>query len=154
MPRTLIVIYDIFYANITQNRHGGAAWTLPPVKPVVESSPADPSQSLSFAAIQKLQLDEAFMPGNDKRSLLEIQEEQQARQAEDDFLRWWAAEEERMKLESQAAHVPSFHQGGQGKGSRTPKGPRKKAPAKNTPSAGVVNGAQTEAFSPGGNVRY
>jgi len=75
MPRTLIVIYDIFYANITQNRHGGAAWTLPPVKPVVESSPADASQSLSFAAIQKLQLDEAFMPGNDKRSLLEIQEE-------------------------------------------------------------------------------
>lgn len=54
---------------------------------------------MSFIAIQQLQLDQGFAPINDKRSLREIQEEEQARQAEDDFLRWWAVEEERVKLE-------------------------------------------------------
>jgi len=34
-----------------------------------------------------------------KRSLRDIQEEERARQQEADFLRWWAAEEERVRLE-------------------------------------------------------
>lgn len=37
----------------------------------------------------------------DKRSLKEIQEEERARQAEEDFLKWWAEEEERVRLENE-----------------------------------------------------
>ena len=63
------------------------------------------------------------MSGNDKRSLVEIQEEEQARQAEDKFLKWWAAEEERVKMQAQ---IPSFSRGGQGNNPRTTKFSRKK----------------------------
>lgn len=35
----------------------------------------------------------------DKRSLRDIQEEERARQQEADFLKWWAAEEERVRFE-------------------------------------------------------
>ena len=38
----------------------------------------------------------------DRRSLRDIQAEEEARQQVDDFLRWWAAEEESVKLESEA----------------------------------------------------
>jgi hypothetical protein len=128
--------------------HSGPAWTLPPVQPVVESSPPGTSQSLSFAAIQQLQLDQGFVSTPDKRSLLEIQEEEQARQAEDDFLKWWAAEEERVKLESQ---IPSFSQGGHGQGPRKAKGQKKSASPMNAPTgltAGVAgDGAQSEGTS-------
>jgi hypothetical protein len=106
---------------------------LPPVQPVVESSPLGLNQSLSFAAIQQLQLDQGFVPVLDKRSLLEIQEEEQARQAEDDFLKWWAAEEERVKLESQTGPEQGLR--------KAKKGPKTLASAKNTPadtSAGVA----------------
>jgi hypothetical protein len=37
----------------------------------------------------------------EKRSLLEIQEEEQARRMEADFLRWWSAEEQRLKAEEE-----------------------------------------------------
>lgn len=57
---------------------------------------------MSFAAIQKLQLEQAIPQAKDKRSLRDIQVEEEARQQEDDFLRWWAAEEERVRLESDA----------------------------------------------------
>jgi hypothetical protein len=63
------------------------------------------------------------VPVLDKRSLLEIQEEEQARQAEDDFLKWWAAEEERVKLESQARHGQVG--GSQSEGRRTSRRPAK-----------------------------
>jgi inhibitor of Bruton tyrosine kinase len=56
---------------------------------------------VSFVAIQQLQQDQSAFKTNDKRSLLEIQEEEQARQTEEDFLKWWAEEEERVMLESQ-----------------------------------------------------
>lgn len=35
------------------------------------------------------------------KTLIEIQEEEQARQAEEEFLRWWAVEEERVRKESE-----------------------------------------------------
>jgi len=54
---------------------------------------------MSFAAIQQLQEQEDFVPSKDKRSLKEIQEEERARQVEADFMKWWAAEEERLRLE-------------------------------------------------------
>ena len=90
---------------------------------------------MSFVAIQLAQLEQETVPVKDKRSLKEIQEEEQARQVEEDFLKWWTAEEERVKLEEQAAlaavQTPPRNQGkgkkGKGKGgpaqgqSNTPK---------------------------------
>lgn len=51
-------------------------------------------------AIQQLQIDAGILPGQDKRSLREIQEEEESRKTEEDFLKWWSAEEERIKLDS------------------------------------------------------
>ncbi|KAF7363815.1 hypothetical protein MSAN_01039400 [Mycena sanguinolenta] len=85
---------------------GNKAWTQPPPAPVAAPSPANVS-GMSLVAIQQLQLEQGTSPGKDKRSLREIQEEEKARQAEEDFLKWWAAEEERVKAEAEAlAHPP------------------------------------------------
>ena len=73
----------------------GKAWTLPPA---LESSP--PETLVSFVAIQQLQLDQGTHSGKHKRSLREIQEEEYARQAEENFLKWWTAEEERVKMQN------------------------------------------------------
>ncbi|KAJ7766843.1 hypothetical protein B0H16DRAFT_1522600 [Mycena metata] len=81
------------------------AWTQPPPAPVAVSSPT-PASGVSLVAIQQLQLEQGTSTGRDKRSLREIQEEEKARQAEDDFLKWWAAEEERVKAEAEAASRP------------------------------------------------
>jgi inhibitor of Bruton tyrosine kinase len=72
------------------------------------------------------------VPVNDKRSLLEIQEEEQARQAEDDFLKWWAAEEEQVKLEAQ---ILAVSQAEQGKCLPKTTGPRRNTSTKKTPKA-------------------
>ncbi|KAJ7481215.1 hypothetical protein B0H11DRAFT_2024703 [Mycena galericulata] len=79
---------------------GNKAWTQPPPAPVV--APSSPVSGVSFVAIQQLQSEQGTSSGKDKRSLREIQEEEKARQAEDDFLKWWAAEEERVKAEADA----------------------------------------------------
>lgn len=79
--------------------NSGAAWTLPPVQPVVQSSVAE-SSSLSFAEIQQLQLLQGMPAPKDKRSLVEIQEEERAIQQEADFMKWWAAEEARTQAEA------------------------------------------------------
>ena len=76
-------------------------WTPPPVQPVVQSSAA-PGPAMSFAAIQLSQAQQDTAPAKDKRSLREIQEEERARQEEEAFLRWWTAEEERLKAEELA----------------------------------------------------
>ena len=62
---------------------------------------------MSFIAIQQLQLEQEATgaPKKDKRSLKELQEEEHAKQVEDDFLKWWAAEEERLEAEAQAVRV-------------------------------------------------
>ncbi|KAH0836900.1 hypothetical protein J3R83DRAFT_8715 [Lanmaoa asiatica] len=62
----------------------GGAWTLPPVQPI-----AAPTELQGTTSTPK-----------DKRSLRDIQEEERARQQEADFLKWWAAEEERVRLET------------------------------------------------------
>ncbi|KAG2151135.1 uncharacterized protein EDB93DRAFT_1141174, partial [Suillus bovinus] len=80
----------------------GAAWTLPPVQPVVQSSVTE-SASLSFAEIQQLQLLQGMPAPKDKRSLVEIQEEERAIQLEADFMKWWAAEEARTQEEAHSA---------------------------------------------------
>lgn len=58
---------------------------------------------MSFAAIQQSQREQNMLPVKDKRSLKEIQEEEQAKQVEADFLKWWAEEEERTRLEQATA---------------------------------------------------
>jgi hypothetical protein len=55
----------------------------------------------SLVAIQQLQLEQGMTTSNDKRSFRDIQEEEQARQAESEFLKWWSAEEERIKAAEQ-----------------------------------------------------
>ncbi|KAH9921080.1 hypothetical protein B0H21DRAFT_767048 [Amylocystis lapponica] len=77
----------------------GRAWTLPPVQPVVQSSSS--STAMSFVAIQQLQQEQDVGATKDKRSLREIQREERERQVEEDFLRWWAAEEDRLKVEQE-----------------------------------------------------
>ncbi|KZV60410.1 hypothetical protein PENSPDRAFT_659569 [Peniophora sp. CONT] len=80
---------------------GGRAWTLAPVRPVVEPTPSA-TQSRSFAEIQRLQREQDTVPVRDKRTLKEIQDEERERQQETDFMRWWAAEEERVRQEQEA----------------------------------------------------
>jgi inhibitor of Bruton tyrosine kinase len=75
----------------------GKAWNQAPVQPLPTPSPS------SFAAIQQLQLEQVAGPRKEKRSLREIQEEEKALQQEADFLAWWTAEEERIRLEAEGA---------------------------------------------------
>ena len=55
---------------------------------------------MSFVAIQDSQ--KQVQPVKGVRSFREIQEEEQSLQLEADFLKWWTAEEERVKLEALA----------------------------------------------------
>jgi len=108
---------------------------------------------MSFMAIQQLQLDQGFAPVNDKRSLREIQEEEQARQAEDDFLKWWAAEEERTKLELEE-QIQLINQRGQAqipKKPRTPKNPADQTATGSNTSRPEGSGAGRHARRQGGN---
>ncbi len=56
---------------------------------------------MSFSAIQDSQKQQAT-PVKDVQSLREIQEEEQSLQLEADFLKWWTAEEERIRQEEAA----------------------------------------------------
>ena len=75
-------------------------WTHPTPEPAV--SPSLPASVMSFVAIQYSQQEQLASPGKDKRSLREIQEEEQALEAEANFLKWWTAEEERVQEEALA----------------------------------------------------
>ncbi|KAJ6490484.1 hypothetical protein DFH09DRAFT_374031 [Mycena vulgaris] len=89
-------------ASIRRVSSSNKAWTQPPPAPVTAPAPP-PVSGVSFVAIQQLQLEQGTSSGRDKRSLREIQEEEKARQAEADFLKWWAAEEARVQSEAEAA---------------------------------------------------
>ncbi|KAG2012110.1 ankyrin repeat domain-containing protein 28 [Coprinopsis cinerea AmutBmut pab1-1] len=95
-----------------RNVSGGKAWTAPPPEPVVVTTN---SKAVSFAAIQEAQQTQ-HAPVKDRRSLKEIQEEEEALQAEADFLKWWEAEENRVKEEMAA--LEKINQGGLTKGER------------------------------------
>ena len=77
----------------------GRAWTLPPVQPIAEPTVPSSTTAVSFADIQRMQALQGTTTPKDKRSLRDIQEEERAQQEEADFLKWWAAEEERVRLE-------------------------------------------------------
>lgn len=48
-----------------------------------------------------MQFEQSLPPTKDKRSLREIQQEEQARQVEADFLKWWEEAEARVRLEAE-----------------------------------------------------
>jgi len=60
---------------------------------------------MSFVAIQYSQQEQLVSSSKDKRSLREIQEEEQALEVEANFLKWWRAEEERVREEETLAHA-------------------------------------------------
>ncbi|KAH8833023.1 hypothetical protein DL96DRAFT_701738 [Flagelloscypha sp. PMI_526] len=87
--------------SIRRTASGGQkAWTSPPADPTPSSSSTQVSGGMSFIAIQQLQLEQENPRQSDKRSLIEIQKEEAERQEEADFLKWWAEEEARVKLEN------------------------------------------------------
>ncbi|KAJ7596734.1 hypothetical protein C8J56DRAFT_295810 [Mycena floridula] len=94
-------IRPVHQKSSTPTRNG-KAWVAPPAV-----SPAVPSPSgMSFVAIQQLQLDQAVPRVKEKQSLIEIQQEEKARQTEEDFLKWWAAEEQRVRREEALQAAP------------------------------------------------
>ena len=82
---------------------------------------------MSLVAIQQLELEQSRPQVQDKRSIVDIQREEQERQTEEDFLRWWASEEQRIKLESEVSTPPQTKQRGRG-GAKKPRSSRKTAP--------------------------
>ena len=80
---------------------GGNVWTLPSVEPVRQPSSSVP---ISFAEIQQLQdkPSDTTMKANERQSLRDIQTEEAELQAEAEFMKWWTAEEERIRLENEA----------------------------------------------------
>ena len=88
---------------------------------------------MSFAAIQRSQAQTAPSTKKENRSLVEIQEEERARQVEADFLRWWAAEEDRLRAEEAAtAALITSATGGE-----APKRPKKTKKSKTALGAGA-----------------
>ena len=113
-------------------------WTLPPVQPVVQSST---TTGMSFVAIQELQREQGRGPTKDKRSLLQIQEEEQARQVEEDFLKWWTAEEARLKAEEQGSSQGSQRP----QKSKKPRPPKPKVSKTDGPNGGAAAPTQSTA---------
>lgn len=77
---------------------GGNVWSLPSVEPVCQPSSSVP---ISFTEIQQMQ----SQPSNttkERQSLRDIQAEEAELQAEVEFMKWWTAEEERIRLENEA----------------------------------------------------
>jgi hypothetical protein len=73
----------------------GNAW-LPPAEPMSQRAP------ISFAEIQQLQSRPHTMTKEERPSLRDIQTEEAELQAEAEFMKWWTAEEERIRLENEA----------------------------------------------------
>ncbi|ESK92025.1 btb domain and ankyrin repeat protein [Moniliophthora roreri MCA 2997] len=98
--------------------------------PTHQPLPPSLTAGMSFMAIQQLELEQGVASGKDKRSLTDIQKEEQDRRQEEDFLKWWEAEEERVRQETEAlrlAEERSKKDGGRGgdggqKKHRKPKG--------------------------------
>lgn len=81
-------------------------WTLPSVETTICQQPS-PSVPISFAEIQQLQSQPSSnttinAKGLRRQSLRDIQAEEAELQAEAEFMKWWTAEEERIRLENEA----------------------------------------------------
>lgn len=112
-----------------RNVSGAKAWASPPQPNI----PVPSVSGMSFSEIQQSQLEHSF-PGKARRSLVEIQMEEQARREEEAFMKWWVEEEERVKREAEATaetlkiSTRKPKRGG-GRGGRGVGGPRKKGGA-------------------------
>ena len=103
-----------------------------PLPPTITNSNL---KGVSFVAIQQLQLEQGTSNINDKRSLLEIQQEEQAKREEEDFLKWWNAEEERVRLETEAVErLQSGDKGRQGSKGQYQKNHQKRSKKGKTPN--------------------
>ncbi|KAJ4479374.1 hypothetical protein J3R30DRAFT_3702623 [Lentinula aciculospora] len=129
--------------------------------PVHESLPPTITNTnrkgVSFVAIQQYQLEQGTSNLKDKRSLLEIQQEEQAKQEEEDFLKWWNAEEERVRLETEAMErmQSSNDKGRQGGKSQNQKNHQKRTKKSNkaTNIKKLDNNSGRPAESPGSSSR-
>ncbi|KAK1230240.1 hypothetical protein PQX77_006668 [Marasmius sp. AFHP31] len=72
------------------------AWVAAP-----KQQTAPVTTGMSFVAIQQLELEQGAASEKDKRSLVDIQKEEQDKRQEEEFMRWWQAEEERVRLEAE-----------------------------------------------------
>ena len=108
-----------FLFFLKKKKRGKKVWTHPTPEPAV--SPSLPASVMSFVAIQYSQQEQLASPAaKDKRSLREIQEEEQALEAEANFLKWWTAEEERVQ-EEEALVLAQFQSKPNNKPSRKPR---------------------------------
>ncbi|KAF8653250.1 hypothetical protein AX16_004048 [Volvariella volvacea WC 439] len=73
-------------------------WTMNPVEPI---SKLTQSTGMSFLAIQQMEMEKTVVHEKPKQSLLEIQKEEHDKRVEDEFLKWWKEEEERVRSETE-----------------------------------------------------
>ncbi|KAK0467839.1 uncharacterized protein EV420DRAFT_1501521 [Desarmillaria tabescens] len=112
--------------HVGRNVSSGKAWTSPSQLDI----PTPSVSGMSFSEIQQSQQESSVL-GKARRSLLEIQMEEQARREEEAFMKWWVEEEERVKREAEAtaealkASTRKNKRGG-GRAGRSVGGPRKK----------------------------
>ncbi|KAJ3814922.1 hypothetical protein F5876DRAFT_31863 [Lentinula aff. lateritia] len=127
------------------------AWVSTPVhEPLPPSITNSNLKGVSFVAIQQLQLEQGTSNINDKRSLLEIQQEEQAKREEEDFLKWWNAEEERVRLETEAIErLQSGDKGRQGSKGQHQKNQQKRSKKGKTPN--VVRDTGNSSEGPSGS---
>ena len=127
------------------------------VPPVARNTQTDsalaPGSPPSFLAIQQQQQDQNAGPPRIKKSLLEIQAEEQKRADEEralreevEFLRWWAAEEDRIRRETQAQPGPPIS----GPGGGPKAGKKGKKGAVGGKKVGRVDKSLANASSPSG----
>jgi inhibitor of Bruton tyrosine kinase len=110
-----VVFFSFFF-------RGRKVWMQPTPEPAV--SPTLPASVMSFVAIQYSQQEQLLAsPARDKRSLREIQEEEQALEAEANFLKWWTAEEERVQEEAALVHA-QFQSGKPNTGNKQSRKPK------------------------------
>ncbi|KAL0072316.1 hypothetical protein AAF712_000078 [Marasmius tenuissimus] len=124
------------------------AWVAAP-----KQQTAPVTTGMSFVAIQQLELEQGAASEKDKRSLVDIQKEEQDRRQEEEFMRWWQAEEERVRLEAEELRLGEERsrketaKGGGKKPQRKPKGksgqggsgPKHNGPAQSGPSGGSAS---------------
>ncbi|KAG8936134.1 hypothetical protein FRC02_004452 [Tulasnella sp. 418] len=94
------------------------------------------SRGASFVAIQEQQREQIRDDKKIKKSLLDIQEEERAKQVEADFERWWASEEAKVRMEQEMVNQATAASAKSQEPGNRPRQPRSKArgrkPSKNS----------------------
>ena len=128
------VLLHPIQAHLIDRLRRGKAWTLPSAEPI--SRVSSTGARISFAEIQQLQSQPA-QAAHERLSLRDIQAEEAELQAEVEFMKWWTAEEERIRLENEAVAASLLVQSNQPRQQRQhQKGRRGKTPASAAPADG------------------